>query len=87
MPDLANAKQVLGTSPEAQWLRLCAPRAGGLGLILGQGPRPHVPQLKLPCTADKTWHSQVNNNIYKNVSMKAKERWKHEGPCSLLYKS
>ena len=87
MPDVANAKQVLGTSPEAQWLRLCAPNAGGLGLILGQGTRPHGPQLKLPRTSDKTWHSQISNNVYKNVSMKAKERGKHEGPCSLLYKS
>ena len=46
MPDLANAKQVLGTSPEAQWLRLCAPRAGGLELIPGRRPRPHGPQLR-----------------------------------------
>ena len=47
MPDLANAKQVLGTSPEAQWLRLCAPRAGGLGLILGQGTRSRMPELRV----------------------------------------
>ena len=30
----------------AQWLRLCAPKAGGLGSILGQGARSCIPQLK-----------------------------------------
>ena len=29
------------------WLRLCAPSAGGLGLILAQGTRSHMPQLKI----------------------------------------
>ena len=29
-----------------QWLRLCAPNAGGRGLIPGQGNRSHVLQLK-----------------------------------------
>ena len=33
-----------GTSPVAQWLTLCTPNAGGLGLIPGQGTRPHMPQ-------------------------------------------
>ena len=30
-----------------QWLRLCAPNAGGLGSIPGQGPRFHRLQLKV----------------------------------------
>ena len=37
----------------AQWLRLHAPSAGGLGSILGQGT--------------KTWHSAVNKNAKKLV--------------------
>ena len=31
-----------GLSLVAQWLRLCAPNAGGPGLIPGQGTRPHM---------------------------------------------
>ena len=30
-----------------QWLRLCAPDAGGLGSIPGWGTRSHMPQLRL----------------------------------------
>ncbi|TEA30366.1 hypothetical protein DBR06_SOUSAS27510003, partial [Sousa chinensis] len=30
-----------------QWLRLCAPNAGGPGLIPGQGARSHMPQLRV----------------------------------------
>ena len=41
-----------------QWLRLCAPSAGGLGSIPGQETRSFRPHLKVPHTADKTWHSQ-----------------------------
>ena len=29
-----------------QWLRLHAPKVGNLGLILGQGTRYHMPQLR-----------------------------------------
>ena len=35
-----------GTSLVVQWLRLCAPNAGGLGSIPGRGTRPYMPQLK-----------------------------------------
>ena len=31
-----------GTSLVAQWIRLCAPSAAGLGLIPGQGTRSHM---------------------------------------------
>ena len=41
------------TDKVAQWLRLCAPSAGGLGSILGQETRSHMPQLKIPHTAMK----------------------------------
>ena len=30
-----------------QWLRFCAPNAGGSGFIPGQGTKPHRPQLRL----------------------------------------
>ena len=30
-----------------QWLRLCAPNAGGPGLIPGQGPRSHTRQVRV----------------------------------------
>ena len=34
--------KIAGTSLVAQWLRLRAPNAGGLGLIPGQGARSHM---------------------------------------------
>ena len=37
----------LGTSLEAQWLRISAPNAGGLGSILDQETRSQMPQLTL----------------------------------------
>ena len=48
----------------------------GLGLILGQGTRSHMPQLKIlhtatkiiPHTATKTWNSQIDKN--KKISRK-----------------
>ena len=36
-----------GTSLVVQWLRLCAPNAGGLGSILGQGTKFHMLQLRV----------------------------------------
>ena len=38
-----------GTSLVVQWLRLCAPNAGGPGLIPGQGTRSHMLQLRVQC--------------------------------------
>ena len=43
-----------GTSLVVQCLGLCAPNAGGLGLIPGQGTRSHIPQLKTPRAVMKT---------------------------------
>ena len=37
----------LGTSLVVQWLRLCAPNAGGLGSIPGQGTKFHMLQLRV----------------------------------------
>ena len=40
---MRNSKNTfLGTSLVAQWLRLRAPNAGGLGLIPGRGTGPHM---------------------------------------------
>ena len=56
-----------------QWLRLHAANAGGLGSIPGQGTRSHMlqlrvhmPQLKIPHTTTKTWHSQISNFFKKD---------------------
>ena len=56
-----------GTSLVVQWLRLHAPNAGALGSIPSQGPRSHMPQLKIPSAAMKTWHSQVKKFFFKSV--------------------
>ena len=45
-----------GTSLAVQWLRLCAPNAGGMGSIPGQGTKiPHV-----------AWHSLKNKKKILN---------------------
>ena len=53
-----------------QGLRLIVRKAGGLGLIPGQGTRYNMPQLKIlraamkikdPISAATTWPSQINN--------------------------
>ena len=49
-----------GTSLVVQRPRFCAPSAGGLGSIPGQGSRFYIPQLKILCAATKTQHSQIN---------------------------
>ena len=44
---VSTCKRVkLGTSLVIQWLRLCVPKAGGPGLIPGQGTRSHIPHLQ-----------------------------------------
>ena len=59
--------RICGTSLVVQWLRLCAPNAGGQGSILGKGTRSHMPQLrvhmlqlKIPHATIKTQRSQIN---------------------------
>ena len=63
----------LRTSLVVQWVRLCPRKVQGWGSIPGQETRSHMlqlrvhmPHLKIPCFATKTWHSQIN--IKKNVS-------------------
>ena len=43
-----------GTSLVVQWLRLCAPNAGGLGSIPGQENRSHMLQLRPAAVKFKT---------------------------------
>lgn len=63
-----------GTSPVAQWPRLCYPTTGGLDLIPVQGTN---------CQPEKK-HGQKTNNIYEFILVlkregecyKAKQQWK-----------
>ena len=56
-------KESLRTSLVVQLLRLCAPHAGDLGLIPGQGTRSHMPQLRVCMLQAKVcmpqWRSKV----------------------------
>ena len=47
-----------------QWLRCHTPSAGGLGSILSQGARSHMPQLRILRSATKTWCSQMNKHEF-----------------------
>ena len=65
-------KQHGGDFPGAPVVRLCAPSAGGLGSLPGQGTRSHLrqlrvcrPQLKIPRATTKTQHSQINKFLLK----------------------
>ena len=62
-----------GTSLAIQWLRLCTAHAGGSGFDLWSETRSHVPQLKNPASATKTWSTQidehVNKYIFKNANI------------------
>ena len=53
-------KNFLGTSLVVQWLRLCAPNAGGPGSLPSQGTRSHVLQQKILCAPNKTCCSQIS---------------------------
>ena len=44
---LTFKKQFAGTFQIVQWLRHRTPKAGGLGLIPGQGTRSHMSQLSV----------------------------------------
>ena len=50
-----------------QWLRLCAPNAGGSGLIPGQGTRYHMLQLKIlyPSTQKRSHVPQLRPSAAK----------------------
>ena len=58
--------EVRGMFLAFQWLRLCAPNAGGLGSIPGQGSRFYVLQLKIPhATTKKFCMPQLRPSIAK----------------------
>ena len=50
----------LGTSLVVQWVRLCAPNAGGPGLIPGQGTRSHMH------AATKSSHATTKEPVSRN---------------------
>ena len=63
-------KKPLETFLGVQWLRLCAPDAGGMGSIPGQRARSHMLPVKIPYATPKTWHSQINKfffSFYRNL--------------------
>ena len=70
----------IGTSLVVQWLRLCAPNAGDLGLIPGQGTRSHTLHLKDLAWCSGDWRcrglqlrpstAQYINKYFKKVTKK-----------------
>ena len=62
-PDIASIQlkvTIIGTSLVFKWLRLCAPDAGGMGVIPSQGTGSYMLQLKIPSAETKTPHCQIN---------------------------
>ena len=54
-----------------QWLRLCAPNAGGLSSIPGQGTRFHISQLLMSLnTATKSSHAATKDPACCNKDKK-----------------
>ena len=64
-------KKSLETFLGVQWLRLCAPDAGGMGSVPGQRTRSHMLQLKIPYATTKTWHSQINKFFFHFIEISA----------------
>ena len=73
-----------------QLLRLCTPNAGDLGSTPGQETRSHMLQLrvhmlqqksKIPNTAAKTQHSQINKYFLKNRVEKLRGHCSKEKFC------
>ena len=55
-----------GTSLVAQWIRLCAPNAGGPGSIPGQGTRSHMPQLRVGMSQLRSWRAATKETACRN---------------------
>ena len=69
-----------------QWWRLRVPGTVGSGLILGQGTRSHVPQLKNPICSNEDWRSHMLQIISgtankQNKKKKKTEQKQEEIPC------
>ena len=47
-----------------QWLRFCAPSAGGPGSVPGQGTRSHMPQLKSLCAAVRLGAAEIKQYFF-----------------------
>ena len=62
------------TSLVAQWLRLCAPNAGGLGLNPGQGTRTHA-EKKTPCSQINTKRKNIRLSLSDFHVVRAKFIW------------
>ena len=77
-----------------QWLRLCAPKAGGPGLIPSQGTRPHTPHRRVhipqrrPGVAKeinksikqtKTSHQTKTKQLQAQVTFNQQTLGKHSG--------
>ena len=63
----------IGTSLVVQWLRLCAPNAGGLVSIPGQGTRSHLQQLRVHMPQLKTLHAATKTPVQPNKKTKIKK--------------
>ena len=67
---------LLGDFPGVQWLRLCSPSAGGLGLIPGQGTRSHMLQVK-----DSACHYHNTKTLPRNTSKGPSPFLRQIEPC------
>ena len=63
---LNTQRDTRGSSLVVQWLRLCAPNAGGLGSIPGQGARSHMLQLRVCMPQLKTLHAATKDSACSN---------------------
>ena len=61
-----------------QWLKLCAPNAGGLGWIPGQGTN------KVPHAATKTSCSQINKYLRKKKKGSQASKRSQTTECELV---
>ena len=76
--DPAEQESWARASLVVQWLRLCAPNAGGPGSTPDLGTRSHmlqlrirIPQLRILHVSMKTWCSQINiKNIKSSQEVK-----------------
>ena len=101
IPVNCTLKMVKGASLVVQWLWLCAPNAGGLGSIPGQGTRFLMLQLKtcmpqqrqkILCAATKTLSNQISKQFFSVThhgpsASVVDQSWTHKDTSPLLLKS
>ena len=66
---------VQGISLVVLWLRVHAPNAGGQGSISGQGPRPHMLQLKLRMPQLKILHATIKDPVLCNCDLEQPKKY------------